>query len=69
MPDHPLQKVIGTYLDATTFVLAPIATSDRPAEFEPAKAIAIIPMASIEPRIAFVLSHLLNSRCSFGDIF
>ena len=62
-------KVIGIHLDATTFVLAAIATSDRPAEFEPAKAIAIIPMARIEPRIAFVLSHLSNSRCSFGDIF
>jgi len=67
--DHPLQQIIDTHLDVATFVIAAIAVSDRPAELEPAKAIAIIPMARIEPRIAFVLSHLLNSRCSFGDIF
>src|SRR3954468_22652871 len=64
-----LQQVIGSHLDVATFVIAAIAVSDRPAELEPAKAIASIPMARIEPRIAFVLSHLLNSRCSFGDIF
>jgi hypothetical protein len=66
--DHPLQQVIATHFDVATSVLAAIAASDRPAELEPAKAIASIPMARIEPRIAFVSSHLLNSRCSFGDI-
>ena len=67
--DYPLQQVIETHLDVATFVLAAIAASDRPAELEPANAIASIPMARIEPRIAFVSSHLWNSRCSFGDIF
>ena len=61
--------VVATHLDVATFVIAAIAMSVCPAELEPAKAIAIIPMASIEPRIAFVSSYLLNSRCSFGDIF
>ena len=34
-----------------TFALSAIAVSDRPKELEPAKAIASIPIARIEPRI------------------
>jgi hypothetical protein len=51
-----------------TFALSVIAVSDRPKELEPAKAIASIPIARIEPRIVLALSHLLNSRSSFGVI-
>jgi hypothetical protein len=40
-----------------------------PGELRPAKAIAKIPIARIEPSMAFVLSHLsLNFSCSSGDI-
>jgi hypothetical protein len=40
-----------------------------PGELRPAKAIAKIPIARIEPSMAFVLSHLsFNFSCSSGDI-
>ena len=51
-----------------TFGLSAMAASGRPEELEPAKAIASIPIARIEPRIVLALSHLLNSRSSFGVI-
>jgi hypothetical protein len=53
------------YLDVATsedFGLSVTAESGRPTEFKPAKAIASIPTAMIKPKMAFALSHRLNSR-------
>jgi hypothetical protein len=49
-----------THFDAVTVESS--APSGRPAELRPAKAIANIPIAKIEPRTAFALSHPSNSR-------
>jgi hypothetical protein len=45
-----------------------VAPLGCPGELRPAKAIAKIPIARIEPSTAFVLSHPLNFSCSSGDI-
>ena len=41
--------------------LASVTPSGRPAELRPATAIAKIPIATIEPRTVFALSHPLYS--------
>jgi hypothetical protein len=47
-----LESVDRTHRNVVaTFALSVIAVSDRPKELEPAKAIASIPIARIEPRI------------------
>ena len=63
--DRTHRNVVATL---ATFGLSAMAASGRPEELEPAKAMASIPIARIEPRIVFALSHLLNSRSSFGVI-
>lgn len=45
-----------------------VAPLGCPGELRPAKAIAKIPIARIEPSTPFVLSHPLNFSCSSGDI-
>jgi hypothetical protein len=50
-----------THFDAVTLKRT-VAPSGLPAELRPAKAIANIPIAKIEPRTAFALSHPSNSR-------
>jgi len=52
-----------THFDAVT-LKGTVAASELPAELRPAKAIANIPIAKIEPRTAFALSHLSNP-CGF----
>jgi hypothetical protein len=50
-----------THFDAVT-LKGTVAPSGLPAELRPAKAIANIPIAKIDPRTAFALSHPSNSR-------
>jgi hypothetical protein len=57
----PMAEMGRTHFDAVT-LKGTVAPSGLPAELRPAKAIANIPIAKIEPRTAFALSHPSNSR-------